>query len=115
MIFYGKQCFYNPFTINYKTIPEDQKTQKYKGIMLDMGCSITGNVRIRSGLTVGNEIDVRTMRTTNKSRIVKQNIGIEYKNECTIIDFTIERKNHNVGDLKYETSLQLVVHLKGLC
>ena len=82
--------------------------------MLDAGWYITSRVKIKSGVIVGSEIDILTMKTTDKSRLVKRNIGIEYKNECTAIDFMIERKNYTIGDLKPETSLQLVIYLKGI-
>jgi hypothetical protein len=47
-------------------------------------------------------------------KLIKHSLGIEYKNECTTVDFVVERKNCRGGDLKPETVLRLVVHLKNL-
>jgi hypothetical protein len=114
MAFRGKQCLYNPFAADVKTASEEQKTQKYKGIMLDAGWCMTTSVKLKGGIVVGNEIAALTAINKDKFHSVKQNVGLEYKNECTTVDFVIERKNYRGGDLKPETTLQLVVHLKNL-
>ncbi|MDR0632024.1 MAG: LPS assembly protein LptD [Holosporaceae bacterium] len=118
MMFKGKQCLYNnPFTTESNPIAEEQKTQKYRGIMLDAGWYVSGTVRLKGGIVMGNDSTTPTALNGEKKgkyHLVKRNVGIEYKNECTTVDFLIERRNYRGGDLKPETALQLVVHLRNL-
>ncbi|MDR2723912.1 MAG: LPS assembly protein LptD [Holosporaceae bacterium] len=114
MVFRGKQCFYNPFAVDYKIIPEEQKIQKYKGIMFNVGWNVTASTKLKGGVIIGNEIDTLTMKSVDKFHTVRRSIGIEYKNECTTVDFIVEQRSHTIDDLKSETVFQLVVHLKNL-
>ncbi|MDR0555975.1 MAG: LPS assembly protein LptD [Holosporaceae bacterium] len=115
MIFKGKQCFYNPFVS--QDFQEEQKTQKYRGVMLDVGWHATGTLKLKCGMTIGN--GGRTLKDTysdkdDSCRLVRHSAGLEYRNECTTVDFLIERRNYRGGDLKPETALRLVVCLKNL-
>ncbi|MDR2646249.1 MAG: LPS assembly protein LptD [Holosporaceae bacterium] len=114
MIFRGKQCAYNQSFIDYKNISEEQTTQKYKGIMFNAGWNVSSTIKLKGGVVFGNEVNTVTIANKDNVRLIKQNIGIEYKNECTTVDFIVERKNFSTGDLKPETNFQLAVHLKNL-
>jgi hypothetical protein len=114
MIFRGKQCVNNQFSPDYKNIPEEQRIQKYKGIMFNAGWNVSSTVKLKGGVVFGNEINTEVAINKDNIRLIRQNIGIEYKNECTTVDFVVERKNFSVGDLKPETDFQLTIHLKNL-
>jgi LPS-assembly protein len=104
MIFNGKQCYYNPFLANISTLAEEEKVQKYKGSMIDVGWKTSKTLKLKAGLVFGNE----------KNKLIKYSVGMEYKNECTQLEVSIERTNYRSGDIKPDTSLRLVVHLKNL-
>ncbi|MDR0581091.1 MAG: LPS assembly protein LptD [Holosporaceae bacterium] len=112
MIFRGKQCVNNQFFVDNKNIPEEQRIQKYKGIMFNVCWNLSHTIKLKGGAVFGNEVD--TAKNKNNIRPIKQNIGVEYKNECTMVDFVIERRNFSTGDLKPEINFQLVVHLKNV-
>jgi hypothetical protein len=117
MLFKGKQYLYNPFDPRLKDVSEERKTQKYKGIMFDVGWYATRRVKLKSGVVLGNDDDIFAIeRRSSKGncRLIRHSVGIEYKNECATVDFAIERKNYRGGDLKPETIFRLAVHLKNL-
>jgi LPS-assembly protein len=115
MVFKGRQCLYDPFNPALQSISEEQKIQKYKGIMLDVGWQTTSKIKLKSGVIIGNDADSPTERIDRGNfRLIRSSVGIEYKNECATVDFSIERRNQKGGDLKPETVLHLVVHLKNL-
>jgi lipopolysaccharide assembly outer membrane protein LptD (OstA) len=104
MIFNGKQCNYNPFLANTDVVSDEEKIQKYSGFMVDIGWKTSQTVKLMAGVIFGNE----------GSKLIKHRFGIEYKNECTQLGISIERTNYRSGDVKPDTSLKLVVHLKNL-
>ncbi|MDR1334219.1 MAG: hypothetical protein LBJ71_03305, partial [Holosporaceae bacterium] len=112
MTFRGRQCFYNPFTATSNF--EDQKAQKYKGIMFNAGWRLFPSTELKSGVIIGNDNDTFVKSNNDKYRLVKHYAGIEYKNECITVDFWVEKKNFKGGDLKPETIFRFVVHLKSL-
>ncbi|MDR1551714.1 MAG: LPS assembly protein LptD [Holosporaceae bacterium] len=117
MVFRGKQCLYNPFSIILDTYPEEQKTQKYRGVMLDAWRQVTRKVKLKGVVIIGN--DVESMRKipkkgNDKYRLIRQSVGLEYQNECTFVNFLVERRNYRGGDLKPETVFRFVAHLKNL-
>jgi hypothetical protein len=107
MIFRGKQCV----SIN-KNIPEEQRIQKYKGIMFSAGWNVSHTIKLKGGAVFGNKVN--TAANKDNIRLIKQNIGVEYKNECTTVDFVVERRNFSTGDLKPDINFQLVIHLKNI-
>jgi LPS-assembly protein len=112
MLFKGKQCFYDPFS-TANTL-DNRKTQKYRGIMLNAGWQISGSVKIKGGLIIGNERDPVDDKQEGCCRLVRHDIGAEYKNECLTAELIAERKNFRGGDLKPETVFRFVLHLKNL-
>jgi LPS-assembly protein len=117
MVFRGRQCFYNPFSIVAVNFSEAQKTQKYKGIAMNIGFHVTKAVKLKGGLVMGNDQEAPVtinVPSDNRLRLIRHNIGIEYNDECTTVDFAVERRNYKGGDLKPETVFQFVVHLKNL-
>jgi LPS-assembly protein len=104
MAFNGRQSFYNPFATDVGIIPENEKIQKYRGLMLDLGWRINRRVKLKTAIVLGNE----------KNKLIKYNFGLEFKNECLTLETAIERTNYNDGDLKPETSFRIVLHFKNL-
>jgi hypothetical protein len=117
MAFRGKQAEHNPFVVNADSMSENQKTQKYKGIALDANWHISATSVLKMGIVIGNEFkrsDNVDERNIDRYKLAKYYVGICHKNECTEVNFIVERRNYNDGDLKPETSISLVVHLKNL-
>ncbi|MCR5225299.1 MAG: LPS-assembly protein LptD, partial [Alphaproteobacteria bacterium] len=113
--FNGRQCFYDPFKVLPSALTEEQKTQKYKGIMFDCGWQATHALKLKNGITFGNKCeDLNTKINNADFKLVKYNVGFEYKNECTSVEVVLERTNYKSGDLKPETSFRFVLHLKNL-
>lgn len=102
--FNGKQCFYNPFMENVDLLSEEEKVQKYKGAMIDLGWKTTKSVKLKTGIIFG----------ADKNKLIKYNVGMEYKNECTQMELSIERTNYQYGDIRPETSFKFMIHLKNL-
>jgi LPS-assembly protein len=101
-IFDGKQCLYNPFSVT--PMREDEKTQKYRGSMFDFEWKTSKTIKLKAGVIFGSE----------KNKLIKHSVGLEYENECARIDMTIERTNYRSGDVKPETAFRFVVSLKNL-
>ncbi|MDR0753354.1 MAG: LPS assembly protein LptD, partial [Holosporaceae bacterium] len=114
MIFRGKHYVNDQFFVDYKNIPEEQRIQKYKGIMFNAGWNISSTIKLKGGIVFGNEVNTVVAINKDKIRLIRENIGIEYKNECAMVDFIVERKNFSIGDLKPETNFQLMIQLKNL-
>ncbi|MDR2158066.1 MAG: LPS assembly protein LptD [Holosporaceae bacterium] len=113
MLFKGKQCFYDPFSILADS--EEQKTQKYKGVMLDGGWQANRNAKLKCGIVIGNDHETLMKKSSgNGYKLARYNAGIEYKNECATVEFVVERRNYRGGDLKPETAFRFVVYLKNL-
>jgi hypothetical protein len=113
MVFRGKQCFYNPFAPESAN-SEEQKTQRYNGAILDIGWHTSSSTKLKGGIIFGNDNDSIIKSGNDRHRIIRQHIGLEYKNECISADISIEIKNFKGGDLKKETILRLAVNLKNL-
>lgn len=113
MIFRGKQCYYNPFAYGF-TNAEEQKTQRYKGAMIDVGWHALSSTKLKGGVILGNDNDTVIKSNNDKKRVIKSYVGVEYKNECATIDFLIEKRNFGGGDLKHETVCKIIVNLKNL-
>lgn len=124
MIFNGKHCFYNPFDDsiynqkgNTKTPYKGQEIKKYKGMSLDIGYQTTPRLKLLAGIVVGNRAhnDPKTEQKDNgQCRLIRQKIGMIFKNECTEIRGEIAINRFRSGDLKPETALKLAIHLKNL-
>ena len=104
LAFDGKQSFFDPFSLDDALVEETDKIQKYKGVMLNVGCRINKKIQVKGGLTFGDK----------NINLIKHNIGISYKNECSTVEASIERTNYKGGDLKPETSFKIVLHLKNI-
>lgn len=110
--FNGRHCLYDPFISN-PALNEEQNTQRYKGIALDVNYQVSSTFSFCAGATLGNKCP--TSQAKNQSvKLVKHNLGFKYQNECTYIALHVERKNYRSGDLQPDTSIRLVVHLKNL-
>jgi hypothetical protein len=113
MLFKGKQCFYDPFLVWNDS--EEQKTQKYKGLMLDGSWQTTQNIKLKCGLIIGNDHETITQQShRDRYKLIRHSAGIEYKNECATFEFTVERRNYSDGDLNPETAFRFTVYLKNL-
>jgi hypothetical protein len=110
-VFRGKQCFYNPF-ISGSQKTDEQKTQRYKGAMFDINWRASSSVGLKSGIIIGNDNDTVVKSNNDNYRVVKQYAGAEYKNECIVVNFLVEKRNFKGGDLKPETIFRLTVALK---
>jgi LPS-assembly protein len=117
MIFKGRQCRYDPFAMYLYTLTEEQKTQKYRGFMFDAGYNINNNWKLKGGIVIGNEFKDQVNlneKQSNVYKLVRCCIELGYKNECTEVDFAVERRNYDYGDLKPETVFKFTVQLKNL-
>jgi hypothetical protein len=117
MAFKGKQCLFDPFATSASSLTEEQKIQKYKGVMLDIGWHATSSTTLRGGVVIGNEFKNATNlheKPINRCKLIRHNVGLQWHNECTEIQVTIEKRNYSGGDLKPETVFTFVVHLKNL-
>ncbi|MDR2682090.1 MAG: LPS assembly protein LptD [Holosporaceae bacterium] len=103
-LFDGKQCFYNPFLRNYKDEDESDITKKYRGLMLAAEWKASDKWKLSSELVLGHE----------ENKLIRHNVGLKYKNECSELEIVLERTNYSGGDLRPETSLRVVVHLKNI-
>jgi len=123
MAFSGSQNLYDPFSIS--NLSEEDKKQKYKGLILDTGIYLTNKLKLKNSIIIGNECRTQSAQPSDGGdkpvqtsdggyKPIKYNIGIEYKNECASVDFVMERKNLKGGDLKPETTFRLIVNLKNL-
>lgn len=101
MIFKGRQCSYNPFFVQEQDLG---KEEEYKGSMFDFGLKPTKNLRLKGGLVFGSD----------KNKLIKHSVGMEYQNECTNIDMTVEQTKYRTGDLKPETAFWFIITLKNL-
>lgn len=103
-VFNGKQCFYNPFIESVDLLSDDQKVQKYRGMMIDIGWNTTKTTKLKSGFVFG----------ADQNKLIKQNIGLEYRNECARVELLVERTNYHCGDVKPDTSFKFMIYLKNL-
>ena len=107
LVFKGKQSAYNPF---FSYANDEDRDEEYKGSMFDLNFQVSNNVKLKGGLVFGTE-----KSDTNKQvdrRLIKQNIGMEYQNECTSIDMMIEQTKYRHGDIKPQTNFTFVITLK---
>ena len=104
MVFDGKQSSFDPFKIDDHLVTNTDKIQKYKGIMFDMGYQMSKTLKFKGGIVLGDK----------NNKLIKHQIGVLYKNECTTIEASIARTSYRGGDLKPETSFRLVIHLKNI-
>jgi LPS-assembly protein len=104
MVFDGRQCSYNPFWANVSELPDVRKTQVYRGSMFDIGWKVSRRTKLKSGVIFGTE----------ENKLMKYNFGLEFTNECTQMEISIERTNYCSGDIKQNTALKLTIHLKNL-
>ena len=104
MVFDGKQSAFDPFKIDDRLVANTDKIQKYKGIMFDMGYQMSRTLKFKGGIVLGDK----------NNKLIKHQIGVLYKNECTTIEASIARTSYRGGDLKPETSFRLVIHLKNI-
>ena len=91
MIFKGRQYSYNPFFVHEQDL---SKEEEYKGSMFEFGSKPTKNLRLKGGLVIGSD----------KNKLIQHILGMEYQNECTNIDMTVEQTKYRTGDLKPETA-----------
>lgn len=99
MIFKGRQCSYNPFFVQEQDLG---KEEEYRGSMFGVGLKPIKNLRIKGGLVFGSD----------KNKLIKRSIGMEYKNECVNLDVTVEQTKYQTGDIKPETSFWFIITLK---
>lgn len=99
MIFKGRQCSYNPFFVQEQELG---KEEEYKGSMFDIGLKPMKNLRLKGGLVFGSD----------KNKLIKHSVGMEYQNECTSVDMTVEQTKYRTGDLKPETAFWFIITLK---
>ena len=107
LVFKGKQSAYNPF---FSYANDEDRDEEYKGSMFDLNFQVSNNIKLKGGLVFGTE-----KSDTNKQvgrRLIKQNIGMEYQNECTSIDMMIEQTKYRHGDIKPQTNFTFVITLK---
>lgn len=78
--------------------------QKYRGFVFNGTFQMNKKWSLKLGLTFGND----------DAKLIKHNIGLKYKNECSSIETVFERTNYRGGDLKPNNSVKLVIHLKNL-
>lgn len=118
MFFKGKQCFYDPFVVSYSDANDELQIHKYNGAMLSLDFTITKSIKIKNGITIGNDYTKATdplqKKINCKCKVVQYHSGFEYKNECMSVEFAVERKNYNAGDLRPETIIHFVVGLKNI-
>ncbi|MDR3186914.1 MAG: LPS assembly protein LptD [Holosporaceae bacterium] len=117
LAFKGKQCLFDPFATNASSLTEEQKIQKYKGVMLDISWHASDSITLKGGIVIGNEFKNATSlheKPLNRCKLVRHNVRLLWHNECTEIQAMVERRNHNGGDLKPETVFTFVVYLKNL-
>jgi LPS-assembly protein len=103
-IFDGKQCFQNPFLRSRMDESEENSAKKYHGLMVGAGWKVNSKWKLNAEVVLGHE----------KDKLIRHNIGIQYKNECLELEMILERTNYTGGDLRPETSFRMVVHLKNL-
>ena len=58
--------------------------------MFDFCLKSTKNFRLKGGLVIGND----------KNKLIQHILGMEYQNEFTNIDMTVEQTKYRTGDLK---------------
>ncbi|MDR3151686.1 MAG: LPS assembly protein LptD [Holosporaceae bacterium] len=102
--FSGKHCFYGPAMENISGEAMSENAKKYKGMILGVGWNMTKNTRLKSEMVLGGE----------KNKLIRQNIGLTYENECSYFDIILERTNYSGGDLRPDTSFRIEVRLKNL-
>ena len=49
---------------------------------------------------------------SDKNKLIKYSVGMEYQNECTSVDMTVEQTKYRTGDLKPETAFWFIITLK---
>ncbi|MDR3180068.1 MAG: hypothetical protein LBT70_04180 [Holosporaceae bacterium] len=103
-IFDGKQCFQNPFLRNRLDETEENRAKKYRGLMLGAGWKVNSKWKLNAEVILGQE----------KDKLIRSNIGVQYKNECSELEMVLERTNYTGGDLRPETSFRMTIHLKNL-
>lgn len=106
--FKGKHCFYDPFAVSAPTSHEERNIQKYKGVAINIKYKFSSSLRLTVGSVFGNRYK------NNDFCLIQHHIGFKYKNECSNIELLIERRNQKSGDIKPNTSVKLIVHLKNL-
>ena len=104
LAFNGEQYYFNPFAKNIHQISDDKKVQPYKGFMADIGWQLTETVKLKSEIIFDSV----------HNKILQHSAGMVFKNECTDLEFSLEKTNYQQGDLKADTILRLAVHLKNL-
>ena len=72
--------------------------------MFEFGSKPTKNLRLKGGLDIWYD----------KNKLIKHSVGMEYQNECTNIDMTVEQTKYRTGDLKPETASWFIFTLKNL-
>ena len=107
LFFNGKQATYNPF-LSYAD--KDDHDEKYKGAMLDLGYQVNSKLTLKGGLIFGTESHKNNRNVTY--RLIKQSVGVEYKNECANIKIGVERTRYRRGDIKPQTNFSFVITLK---
>ena len=78
------------------------KEEEYKGSMFEFGSKPTKNLRLKGGLVIGSD----------KNKLIQHILCMEYQNECTNIDMTVEQTKYRTGDLKSETAFWFIFTLK---
>ncbi|MDR1362060.1 MAG: LPS assembly protein LptD [Holosporaceae bacterium] len=102
--FRGNYCYYGSFMENISNEAAIKKTKKYKGLMINLGWNTTKNTCLKSEFVFGDE----------KNKLIRQNIGFEYKNECLQCRVSLERTRYSAGDLRPDMAFRIEVHLKGI-
>ena len=70
--------------------------------MFEFGSKQTKNLRLKGGLVIGSD----------KNKLSQHILGMEYQNECTNIDMTVEQTKSRKGDLKQKQHLDSFLRLK---
>lgn len=107
LIFKGKQSAYNPF---FSYANDEDRDEEYKGSMLDLNLQVSNNVKFKGGVVFGTETNKTSKQIGH--RLIKQNVGMEYQNECASIDVMVEQTKYRHGDIKPQTSFTFVITLK---
>ncbi|GHU11824.1 hypothetical protein FACS189449_04100 [Alphaproteobacteria bacterium] len=108
----SSQSIFKPKELNDETA--DKRIERYKGIMLDAIWKVNSKLKLKTGVVLGHKKSDGESIEREKVKLVKHNVGFEYKNECIELEVGTERTNYSGGDLRPETSFQFVVHFKNL-
>jgi LPS-assembly protein len=103
-VFTGNELSSSPFLHDVRQLEVEQRTQKYRGSMLDAWWQASKTTKLKAGITFGSE----------NNKFIRCSFGVEYKNECSLVELSVERTNYRIGDVKPGISLRLNIHLKNL-